>query len=117
VLTSCSYKQANIAKSATIIFKTPKIKFYDKGFINKFDEYINLQIYNAGTIVLNINIYKDKICKSTFTCMSSKKFNKKFLNNTYDDDFLYGLFSKKNIRFKDKNNFILIKVKYDRIAK
>jgi len=116
IFTSCSYK-ANIAKSATIVFKTPKMKFYDKGFVNKFDEYINLQIYNVGTIVLNINIYKDMICKSALQCMSSKEFNQKFLSSNYEDDFLYKLFSKNNIRFKDRANSILIKVKYDKITK
>lgn len=116
-LNACSFKQANIQKSASIIFKTPKMKFYDKGFINKFDDYINLQIYNVGVLALNINIYEDKVCKNMFACMDSKEFNKNFINQSYKNSFLYDLFSKEKIYFKDKRNNVFIKVKYDKMPK
>lgn len=111
---SCVNKKVQLASSATIIFKTPLMKFYDKGFINKYDSYINLQIYNSGTLALNLDIYKNSICKSTFECMSAKSFNSKYLSSNYKDDFLYNLFKGKKIYFKDKQNNILIKVKYDK---
>jgi len=113
ILSSCASKNPKIFKSATIIFKTKNMKFYDKGFINKYENFINLQIYNIGTLVLYLNIYKNSICKSTFKCMSSKQFNKEFLNSNYKDDFMYSLFSQNKIYFKDKKNNIFIKVKYD----
>ena len=87
------------------------MKFYDKGFITKYDDNIHLQIFNAGQLVLNLKIYKDKVCKGTLQCMESKEFNKQYLNISYKDDFLYNLFSKNKIYFKDKKNKILIKVK------
>lgn len=107
----CATKQPFKTSTNTIIFKTPQLKFYDKGFISKYDDHIHLQIFQVGNIVLDLKIYKDIICQSTLQCISSKNFNKKYLNNSYKDDFLYNLFSQKKIYFKDKMNNILIKVK------
>lgn len=112
---SCALKKAQLTKSATVIFKTPVMKFYDKGFINKYPLYTNLQIYNIGNIVLNLDVYKTQVCQSTFKCISSKEFNKKYLSYKYDDTFLYDLLKQEKIYFKDKPNNILIKVKYDKI--
>ena len=110
-LSACSLKQLIQSKSAIVVFKTPSMKFYDKGFVKIYNNFINLQIYNSGIIALNLNIYKNKVCKGFLQCMSSKEFNKNYLSSQYEDDFLYKLFSKKNIYFKDKNNSIFIKVK------
>jgi len=111
LLIGCSNKQPIKSISSTIIIKTPIMKFYDKGFIYYYDDFIHLQLLNIGTIVLNLEIYKDKICKSTFECLNSSEFNQKYLNKAYKNDFLYTLFQNKNIYFKDKINKILIKVK------
>ena len=111
VFTSCASKVANISKGAIVIFKTPSMKFYDKGFVKAFDDYVNLQIYNSGQVALNIDIYNDKICKGFLQCQSSKEFNKRFLSSTYKDNFLYELFKSKKVYFKDKQNGIFIKVR------
>jgi len=87
------------------------MKFYDKGFVKVYNKYINLQIYNSGLVALNIDIYKNKVCKGFLQCMSSKEFNKTYLSKSYNDEFLYKLFSSKDIYFKDKINNIFIKVK------
>ena len=87
------------------------MKFYDKGFITKYEDNIHLQIFNAGQMVLNLNIYKDEVCQGTLQCMSSKEFNTQYFHPSYNDDFLYNLFSQNKIYFKDKENKILIKVK------
>ena len=111
LFTGCSIKKPIYSKSSTIIFKTPNMKFYDKGFISKYKNYIHLQIFNVGQLVLNLKIYKKEVCKGTLQCMSSKEFNKKYFNKSYKDDFLYNLFSQNKIYHKDKKNNILIKVK------
>jgi hypothetical protein len=111
LLIGCSYKQPLYTSSAIIIFKTPQIKFYDKGFITKYTNHIHLQIFQVGNLVLDLKIYKNTICQSTLKCMSSKEFNKKYLHKSYEDDFLYRTFSKENISYKDTINKILIKVK------
>ncbi len=113
-LVGCSQKQPITSQSATIIFKTPSLKFYDKGFVTKYDNYIHLQIFNAGHNVLDLEIYKEKICKSTFKCMKGTAFNNKYLLNTYTNNFMYEIFNKKNVYFKDKKNKILFKIKKDK---
>jgi len=91
------------------------MKFYDKGFINKYDKYTQVQIFSAGTIVLDMKIYENKICKSTFKCQDLKTFNKENLNESYDEAFLKNLFDKnqKEIIHKDRENNILIKIRRD----
>lgn len=91
------------------------MKYYDRGFISKYENYINVQIFSAGTAVLNLDIYEDKICKDNFQCQSSSSFNKEFLHKSYKKTFLKEIFSqdKKEIVFRDKKNHILIKVKKD----
>ena len=111
----CASKTPIKTSSATIIFKTPAMKFYDKGFINKYENFIEVNILNLGKSVLYLKIYKDEICQNSFRCISSKEFNANYLNVNYNNDFLYNLFSKKYIYFKDKQNGVFIKVKHDKI--
>lgn len=91
------------------------MKFYDKGFINKYDKYTQVQIFSAGTIVLDMKIYENKICKSTFKCQDLKTFNKENLNESYNEAFLKNLFDKnqKEVIHKDIENNILIKIRRD----
>ncbi len=111
LFTACATKQPIITSSHTILIKTPQMKFYDKGFISQYEDYIHLQIFQVGNVVLDLKIYEDTVCQSTLKCISAKEFNEKYLHNSYKDDFLYNLFSQKKIYFKDTINNILIKVK------
>jgi hypothetical protein len=86
------------------------MKFYDKGFLTHYDDYIHLQIFNLGNVVLDLKIYEDQICRSTLECMSNKKFNERYLNKNYTDNFMYKLFKQNKVYFKDKKNNILIKI-------
>ena len=98
------------------------------GFKQTYDEYLNsmfsvfkecysvldegrFMAINIGTVVLDLSIYKTKICKSTFKCISGNEFNEQYLDKSYSSDFLYTLFTNKKIYFKDKTHNILIKVK------
>lgn len=106
----CSVKKPIKSTTATVIFKTPNMKFYDIGFVDYYKDHIKLQILNTGNVVLDLKIYKDKICQSTLKCIDSTEFNKQFLVSSYDGAFLYNLFSQKTIKFKDRANNIFIKV-------
>ncbi len=101
--------------SATILIKTPKMKFYDKGFISKYDDYTEIQVFSAGKTVLTLKVYEDQVCRDTFECQSSKVFNSEYLSSNYKDDFLKTLFDKeeKELIHRDKENGILIKIKKD----
>lgn len=107
----CASKHPIKSRSSTIIIKTPTMKYYDNGFIVYYKDYVKLQLLNIGKVILDLEIYPNKICKSTFECVSAKDFNKEYLNATYDEDFLYKLFKSNEINYKDKRNNILIKVK------
>ncbi len=104
-----------MTQTATILIKTPKLKFYDKGFITKFDNYTKVEILSAGTSVLSLQIYEDRICQDTFECQSLESFNREFLDKDYDKQFLRELFEQedKEIIHRDKKNKILIKIKKD----
>lgn len=114
-MTGCALKAPVKSQSATILMKTPVMKFYDKGFITKYDDYTQVQIYSAGQTVLDLRIYENQICQSTFECLDSNSFNKEYLHSSYEKNFLKQLFEKedKNIEFRDRNNRILIKIKKD----
>jgi len=112
-ITGCIPKETIIASnSATILFKTPKLKFYDKGFIYKFEDYTQVQVFSTGIAIFDVKIYDDKICQSTFKCQSLDTFNKENLSSTYPKNFLKELFGKneKEIIHKDIENSILIKI-------
>ncbi len=115
IFTGCSFNQAKIVSSATILIKTPKMKFYDKGFITKYNNYTKVQILSVGTSILSLKIYDNQICRDTFKCQSLKSFNNEFLHESYNDDFIKELFDSedKEIIHRDKKNKILIKIKKD----
>ena len=100
------------SSSATILIKTPQMKFYDKGFIYKYKDYTQVQIFSAGTAVLDMKIYEDKVCRTTFKCLDLKTFNKENLSSSYADNFLKELFERneKEVIHRDKTNDILIKI-------
>lgn len=91
------------------------MKFYDKGFIYKYKDFTQVQIFTAGTAVLDMKIYNDRVCKSTFKCQDLKTFNKENLSSTYEDSFLKDLFERneKSVIHKDMENGILIKILKD----
>ena len=111
----CANKEAIKSSSATILIKTPTMKFYDKGFISKFDTFTQVQIYSAGKTVLDLKIYEDKICQSTFECESLENFNRKYLDKSYKASFLKEIFENPNkeVIHRDKAHKILIKIKKD----
>lgn len=111
--TGCFNQQPIKSESAIILIKTPNMKFYDTGFISKFDNYTNVQILTAGKAILDLKIYEDRVCKSIFECESLKEFNNKYLHSSYKENFLKELFDKndRNIVFRDLENSILIKVR------
>jgi hypothetical protein len=107
---ACSSKQIIESKSATVVFKIKQLQFYDKGFITKYKDRINLTIFSFGQVAFKLDLYPDRVCESTFKCLPNKRFNAKYLSPQYNDNFLYTLFQKDSINFKDKQEGIKIKV-------
>lgn len=107
----CSLKSPSKIENYDVAFKTKNLKFNDKGFVSKFDDYFQLQIYNAGFVAIELKIYKDKVCKGLFACQDSKQFNLEQFGSGYKDDFLFDLLSKMDdtgINFKDNGTIIKI---------
>ena len=96
-ISGCTLKQPVEQNSKFIVIKTPEIKFADMGFVSTFDDKLNIQIYSSGEAVLSIDIYKDKICTSTFKCMDKQSFNKKIFHQNYPADTLENIFLAKPI--------------------
>lgn len=91
------------------------MKFHDKGFIFKYKDYTQVQIFSAGVAILDMKIYEDKVCKSTFKCQNVESFNRENLSSNYPKNFLRELFNKdeKETIFRDNENGILIKINRD----
>ncbi len=115
LLSGCLSTKPTLSSSATILIKTPSMKFYDKGFIFNYTDYTQVQIFSAGTSILDMKIYKDRICSSTFKCQSLQSFNAQNLHKSYEKDFIKKLFERKEkkIIHRDKKNKILIKILKD----
>lgn len=115
LFTGCFQTKPQLASSATILIKTPTMKFYDRGFIYKYDTYTQIQVFSAGTAVLDMKIYEDRVCTSTFECQDLYTFNKQNLHESYDKNFLKDIFDKnqKDVVHRDRDNRILIKILKD----
>jgi len=114
VFTGCGHKQPISTKSATVVVKTPTLRFYDKGFIEKYEDKVRLIILDFGVVVNDMTIYRDRVCKNLILCLDTAEFNSRYLAKSYEKDFLYNLFNDEDINFKDKENGILIKILYDK---
>ncbi|MEA1915182.1 MAG: hypothetical protein U9N30_07680 [Campylobacterota bacterium] len=106
----CAQNQPQLTQSAKILIKTPSMKFYDVGFVSRFQNHTEVQIYSAGASILQLKIYKDRVCRDTFECQSLKEFNASNLHKSYAEDFLYQLFQQSKINYTDTKNRIRIKV-------
>ena len=111
----CASKQPILSQSATILIKTPTMKYYDKGFITQYPYYTQVQIYGAGQTVLDLQIYDDRICQSTFECQSLESFNATYLHPSYEKGFLKALFKSKDkeVIHRNRDRGILIKIRKD----
>ena len=113
----CAPKPAQFQTTFEIFIKTKQLKYNDKCFISKFDDNLKLQIYNAGIVLVELEIYDDKICIN-YMCMSSKEFNEQNFGENYKDDFLKNILEdalKSDVNFEDKENKIKIEITKDEI--
>lgn len=113
----CAPKPAQFQTTFEIFIKTKQLKYNDKCFISKFDDNLKLQIYNAGIVLVELEIYDDKICKN-YMCMSSKEFNEQNFGENYKDDFLKNILEdalKSDVNFEDKENKIKIEITKEEI--
>lgn len=78
----CSSRPAvSASHSVALSIKTPELRVSDVGFIRSNDHYINVQVFTAGTLVLDLQI-AESICLDGL-CFSKNAFNSRFLKDTH----------------------------------
>ena len=97
LLSACTTKEYAKQESVFIVFKTPKFKHADLGFIYQNSDEIKIEIYGSGQALMSLSIRNENICMSLFECMSPKSFNKNILSSLYPDGILNHIFRGKEI--------------------
>ena len=91
--------QNSQAVSFTVI--SPSLKIRDAGFIHKFANKTELQIYNSGVSILKMDISENKICLNS-ACDDEATFNRKFFKNSHYNGFFSDILNHKPI-YNGKN--------------
>lgn len=88
IFIGCSIK-TDIKKSFSyfVVFKIKQIAFADGGFLRTGKNYTNLQIFSAGSPVMNLEI-GNRVCIENEGCLSKEDFNKRFLYEKYPESLL-----------------------------
>jgi len=97
---ACSTKQYEKSRSATIVFKTDSLRFYDVGFIKQTKNTTDVELFEVGQVVLKIEM-KDDICINSL-CYNDDKFYKEYFKKNYPQSTLKNIFMGKDI-FDGKN--------------
>ncbi len=86
-----------------VTMKTKKFAFSDTGFLNRYDNLINLQIFTMGKLTLDmvVRLNDDEICVGSL-CNTKHGFNQTFLNGAYPDTLVENVLQSKPI-LKGKN--------------
>ena len=101
LLGGCAMKPKNIkSKTYLVTFKFANIKFSDVGFLNTAKNYTNIQVFSAGTPLIDLKI-ESEICVDYF-CMVKSDFNKEYLSFSYPDEIMPNILNAKPI-FDSKN--------------
>ena len=94
IVCGCSVNHnIRISEPYLITIKTPQIAFSDTGFLNQGDNYTQLQIFSAGSAVLNLEM-SESVCLDG-SCLDKKAFNKRFFGTEHYADILNDIVHKK----------------------
>jgi|GEM_PF-695110 len=81
-----------------VTMKTKKFAFSDTGFMNIYDNLINLQVFSMGKVVLDmtVSLKEDDICVGKL-CNTKHGFNQTFLTGAYPDTLVENILQSKPI--------------------
>lgn len=96
VLSGCGAKPFVKRDAATIIFKTPKIKFADAGYVRSNEELVALELFSAGQAVAKFEI-ENLVCIEGEGCMRKSSFNAEYLSAYYPDTLMENILRSKPI--------------------
>ena len=98
--TGCAYKTPyTSSKAYYIVIKNSQMAVAATGFIKKDDTRLNLQLFSAGTAILDLHV-EENVCLS-YACMSKESFNKEFFGIRHYKEFIDELFKLKPIYGKE----------------
>ena len=87
LLSGCGARPFVETTAATIILKTPKIKFADMGYVRSNGDVVALELFSAGHPVGKFEI-ENLVCVEGEGCMRKSSFNEAYLNVHYPDTLM-----------------------------
>lgn len=101
LLGGCVAKPFTHFDAATIILKSPKLKFADTGYLRSSDEMVALELFSVSQPVAKIEVAR-LICVEGEGCMSKSRFNAEYLSAKYPDTLLENIL-RSNPIYKGRN--------------
>lgn len=96
LFSGCSIKHTITASQPYLItIKTPQMAFSDTGFLNQGAGYTQLQIFNAGTVLFNLEM-SHSICLNG-SCFDKIEFNKHFFGTEHYETIMEDIINKKTL--------------------
>jgi len=83
----CAAKPFVHSDAATIVLKSPKLKFADAGYLRSSEEMVALELFSAGQAVAKIEVGR-LICVEGEGCMRKSSFNAEYLSARYPDTLM-----------------------------
>lgn len=90
------------SKTKTIFFSTKNFKFYDLGFIKTYANSTSLEIFNAGSALLKMDCYPNKICLNS-KCYSKDSITRFFFDSNAFKELDFQAVLKKQEIFNGEN--------------
>lgn len=86
-LSGCGARPFVQTDAATIILKTPKLRFADTGYIRSNERVVALELFSAGQAVGKFEI-ENLVCVEGEGCMRKSSFNAEYLCSEYPDTLM-----------------------------
>lgn len=100
----CSVKQPiTLSQPYLITIKTPQMALSDTGFLNQGTGYTQLQIFNAGSVLFNLEM-SHTICLDG-TCLDKEDFNKRFFGTEHYATMMEDIVNKKAL-YEGRNKIL-----------
>jgi len=119
IFAGCSLKTPyTSSKAYQVVIKNSTLALNDTGFIKRDDKRFNLQLFSAGSLILDLVIKKD-VCLD-YVCLNKEEFNRKFFGFRHYENFINDLFefkplyNKRNLKeFQNGFSQNLVSKNYD----
>jgi len=96
-LSGCAFKQTiNSSETYVITIKNKQVALSDTGFINHGNDYTNVQIFTAGSVLFNLEIIGNNICLEG-RCLDQLSFNQQFFQDEHYVGLMQEIIAKKPI--------------------